>query len=217
MMLRSMFLVAAVAGSALAAAPPTADPGAEGLQKVQSKTLDELYLRPNGALAGYRKIMVDPPSAELQKGWLKHINSQRDLTRWLTPSDAQRITDTAAGAMQTAVAQAFTAKGYETVAEAGPGVLRLSPRVSDLYVNAPDIYSPGIQVGVVRDTAGTATMVLEARDALTGTLLGRVIDRGTASEVRHFDRATTVSNDFWFEAVFRQWAQNVATALEAAR
>ena len=217
MMLRSLFLVAAVAGTAIAAAPPSADIAAtEGLQKVQSRTLDELYLLPDTGIASYRKILVDPPRAELQKGWLKQINSQRDVTRWLAPSDAQRITDAAAGAMQSAVAQAFTAKGYETVAEAGPGVLRLSPRVADLYVNAPDTYNPGVQVGIVRDTAGTATMVLEARDAVTGKLLGRVVDHGTAQEIRHFDRATTVSNDFWFEAVFRQWAQNVAKALEAA-
>jgi hypothetical protein len=139
------------------------------------------------------------------------------VSRWLVPSDAQRITDAAAGAMQIAVAQAFTAKGYETVAEPGPGVLRLSPRVADLYVNAPDTYDPGIQIGVTHDDAGTATMVLEARDAVTGTLLGRVVDHGTASEVRRFNRATTVSNNFWFEAVFRQWAQNCAKELEAAR
>ena len=218
MKLKALFLAAAVTGTALAATPPTADPAAsEGLQKVQSRTLDELYLRPDTALASYRKILVDPPRAELQKGWLKHINSQRDVTRWLVPSDAQRITDAAAGAMQVAVAQAFTANGYEAVSEAGPGVLRLSPRVADLFVNAPDTYSPGIQVGITHDDAGTATMVLEARDAVSGALLGRVVDHGTASQVRRFSQATTVSNDFWFEAVFRQWAQNCAKELETAR
>ena len=211
----SLILIAAVAGAALAAVPQNAGP--DGLVQVQSRALSEVYLRPSTDLSAYRRILVDPAHAELQKGWLKYMNSTRDVTRWLSPDDAQRITDEAATAMGTAVAQAFKANGYETVTEPGPGVLRLSPSVADLFVNAPDLRSPGIQVGITRDDAGTGTLILEARDAVTGTLLGRVVDRGTASEVRHFNRATDVSNLFWFEAMFRQWAANCAKESRAAR
>lgn len=212
-----LFLIAAIAGAAVAAAPQSAGPAPEGLVQVKSRALSELYLRPNTELSSYRRILVDPPRAELQKDWLKRMNSTRDVTRWLSPDDARKITDDAATAMQAAVAQAFKARGYETVTEPGPGVLRLSPSVADLFVNAPDIRSPGIQVGFTHDDAGTGTLVLEARDAVTGTLLGRVVDRDTASEVRHFNRATDVSNRFWFEAMFRQWATNCAKELQAAR
>jgi hypothetical protein len=219
MALRSIaVLITAVAGLAVAAVPQTPDPAApEGLVKVKSASLDELYLRPHGEIAGYRRILVDPPRAELRQGWLKYMNGTRDVTRWLVPDDARRITDEAADAMGSAVKQAFIASGYETVTEPGPGVLRLSPSVADLFVNAPDVPAPGIQAGIVRHEAGTATLVLEARDAVTGTLLGRVVDRESAQEVQRFSRATSVSNTFWFEAMFRQWASNCAKEFVAAK
>jgi hypothetical protein len=215
MMRWSLVCLAAAAVAAFAAAPQTAGP--DGLVQVQSRALSEIYLRPGTEVSGYRRILIDPPRAELQKDWLKRMNATRDVTRWLSRDDAQRITDEAAAAMRTAVAQAFKARGYETVTEPGPGVLRLSPSVAALFVNAPDVASPGIQRGFTHDDAGTGTLILEARDAVTGTLLGRVVDRGTASEVRHFNRATDVSNQFWFEAMFRQWATNCAKELQAAR
>jgi hypothetical protein len=118
--------------------------------------------------------------------------------------------------MASAVAAAFGARGYQIVTVPGPGVLRLSPTVTDLFVNAPDVPAPGIQIGIVYQEGGTATLRLDARDAATGTLVSQVVDRDTAREVRNFDRATRVSNNFWFEAMFRQWAQNCAREFEAA-
>ena len=95
-------------------------------------------------------------------------------------------------------------------------MLRLTPSVTDLYVNGPDVPAPGIQRTFVRD-AGKATLGLEVRDAVTGTLLARVVDRDTAREIRLNNRATSVSNQFWFDALFRQWAANCADDLEKAR
>ena len=207
----SVLFIAALAGTAFAAPSSAATPTpSDGLVQVSTRSLDEFYVRPKADLAGYRRILVDPPRAELQKDWLRRMNATRGVAHWLVPEDAQRITDEAAGAMQSAVARAFTAQGYETVTEPGPGVLRLSPTVTDLFVNAPDVPAPGIQIGIVYNEAGSATLRLEARDAVTGTLVGQVVDRDTAREVGRFDRATSVSNLFWFEAMFRQWAANCA-------
>jgi hypothetical protein len=216
---KSVFVVllAALGGPALAAPPDTVIAStSSSLVAVPSRTLDEFYVLPKSDLAGYRKILIDPAVVRLQKGWLKNMNQYRDVSRWLVPEDAQQIANDAAGAMGAAVAAAFTARGYEIAAAPGPGVLRLTPSVSDLYVNAPDVPAPGIQIGIVHMDAGTATLQLEARDAVTGTLLGQVVDRDTAREVGRFDRATRVSNTFWFEAMFRQWASNCAKAFEAA-
>ena len=218
MRLRSLFLTAVVAGTAFAAAAPAAIPEqvGEGLTRVSSRTLDELYVRPQADLRAYRQVMIDSPRVELQTGWLKRMNETRDVTRWLVPADAQQIADDAALAMRSAVAAAFEARGYKIATAPGSGVLRLSPTVTDLFVNAPDVPAPGIQVGVVYQEGGTATLRLDAHDAVTGALIGQVVDRDTAREVRNFNRATRVSNNFWFEAMFRQWAQNCAREFEAA-
>jgi len=210
-------LVAALAGTTFtapynAAAQATSD----GLVAVQSRTLNELYVRPNADLATYNKIIVDPAQAALKANWLKDMNATRSVQRWLVPADAERITDEAASSLQAVVTQTFKAQGYEVAAAPGEGVLRLSASVTDLFVNAPDVPAPGIQREFVRD-AGDATLRLDVRDAATGTLLARIVDRDTAREIRLINRSNSVSNLFWFDAMFRQWAANCAKEFKTAR
>ena len=70
----------------------------------------------------------------------------------------------------------FTKAGYQVVSEPGPDVLRLSLAIIDLTVNAPDTMVAGRSSSYAVD-AGEATFAVEARDSLTGQLLGRGIDR----------------------------------------
>jgi len=215
---RTLFrvLAAVLAGIAVSASNAATPATSEGLVAVQSRSVDEIYVRPNANLSAYRKIIVDPGQATLKKNWLKDINSQRDMTRWLVPEDAQRVQELAASSLAPNVAEGFRQQGYEVVASPGPGVLRLTPRVSDLYLNAPDTHNPGIQRYFVRD-GGQATLQLEVRDAVSGELLGRVVDRGLAREIRLNNRATDVSNLFWFEALYREWASNSAKVFAEAQ
>jgi hypothetical protein len=210
-----ILLIAALAGTAIAGSSGAATPAtSDGLTAVQSRSLDELYVRPNVDLSSYHKVIVDPAQAALKKNWLKDMNAQRGVQRWLVREDAERITQEAASSLRTVVAEIFKARGYEITTAPAEGVLRLSPSVTDLYVNAPDVPAPGIQRAFVRD-AGEATLRLDVRDAATGTLLARVVDRDTAREIRRSNNsATNVSNLFWFNALFRQWATNCAKAFE---
>ena len=52
---------------------------------------------------------------------------------------------------------------------------------------------------------------------MSGELLGRVVDRGLAREIRLNNRATDVSNLFWFEALYREWASNSAKVFAEAQ
>lgn len=203
-------LLAALAGAACAAPNTTGAPAAsEGLVALPSRTLDALYLRPNVDLSSYRKVLVDPAQAALDSRWLKDMNGTRSVGRWLVPADAQRITDEAAAGLSAVVTQTFAARGYEIVTVPGEGVLRLSPAIADLFVNAPYAPTPGIQVGFVRD-AGDATLSLDVRDAKSGALLARVVDRNRVREIYLVNRATGVDNLFWLEAMYREWAEKCA-------
>lgn len=215
--LRTLLLIAAVAGTASIATTPAAQPAAsDGLARVPSRALDELYVRPNADLAAWRKVQIAPARVEFERGWLKRINETRDVSRRISQDDAQRIASDAAVRLDAAVAAAFAAQGYEVVTAPGPGVLRLSPYVTDLFVNAPDVPAPGIQRGYTYSDAGTATVHLDAHDAQSGTLLVRIVDRNTATEVGRLDRATSVSNLFWFETMFRLSMTHAAQAIRAA-
>ena len=202
-------LVAVLAGLAFvvplgAAVPATSD----GLVRLQSSHLDEFYVRPNADFASYRKVIVDPAQVDFRKGWLKGVNATRGPSRWLVPEDAKNITDDAATSLEAVVVESFKARGYEIATSPDAGVLRVSARVTDLIVNAPDVAGSSIQA-LFNVDAGEATLILEVRDAATGTLLGRVIDRGTAHELSpRMNRAFGVTNLFWFDAMFRQWTAN---------
>jgi hypothetical protein len=187
----------------------------DGLAPVQSRNLDKFYVRPNANLSGYNKVMIDPVQVEFSKNWLGSVNDSRYVAR-IRPEDARRIADETTANAAGIIADAFKARGYEIVTAPGAGVLRLSPRVTELYVNAPDVFPPGITRAFARD-AGEATLVLEARDAVNGTLLAAVVDHGTAQDMMRLTRATSVSNTFWFDGLYKRWAANSVAELDAVK
>jgi len=213
----SIVCVAAVAGAACAAEPQVGSQAAgEGLVAVRSRNLDELTLRPNADLAAYRKVLIDPVRAEIRGDWQKNLNYTRNVSRRVGPDDAQRIAADVASTLESTIAETYKARGYEIAAAPEPGVLRLSARIADLYVNAPDRFSPWTVKTFTRD-AGQATLVLEARDAVSGTLLARVVHRGIAREISRINTASDVSNRFWFETLFRRWTADCIAEFAANR
>jgi hypothetical protein len=174
-----------------------------------SQTFDEAYVKPDGNLASYRKVIIDPTQVVFQKGWLRAINGTRDPSRWLTQEDQQKIADDMSTAMGQAFVEVFRSRGYEVVTAPGPGVLRVSPSVVDLFLNAPDVQSSNLTLTLNRETAD-ATLVLDARDA-DGTVLAHLVDRRTVRQIiGQINHATDVSNLFWMQAASRTWATNSA-------
>jgi len=187
----------------------------EGLVPVQSRNLDKFYVRPNADLAGYNKVLIDPVQVEFSKNWWGSVNDPRYVPR-IRPEDAQRIANETTANVGGIVADAFKARGYEIATAPGAGVLRVTPRVTELYVNAPDVFPPGVTRSFARQ-AGEATLVLEARDAESGTLLAVIIDHGAAQDTLRFTQATQVSNTFWFDGLYKRWAANSVAELQAAK
>jgi hypothetical protein len=206
---------AALSGAALAAvADPARAATQAGLVSVNSRALDEVYLRPSQDLAGYRKVLITPPEVSFKKNWLKDLNSTRGPSRWVSPGDAAELAQVAAVSMAKMVTDEFVAKGYEIVTAPGPGVLRVTPSVTELDVYEPDVGFARPERLFTKD-AGTATLGLEMRDAQSGALVGLVSDRGTATQIRRLNNTTQTSNEFWFDAMFRLWAANCIAAIQA--
>lgn len=214
MRIGTLFVLAAATLAGTAMAQANAEPArtADGLVAVMSRSLDDVAVRPGVDLSTYRSVIVEPARAALRKDWLKDLNTTRGPARWLTPDDAQQITDEAAVRLSAMIATVFRERGYEIAVAPAAGVLRLSPAITDLDVNAPDAPTPGIVRYYVRD-AGQATLALDMRDAASDELMARVVDRSIASEIRQINRATSVTNEFWFDALFRQWATACAGVL----
>ena len=178
---------------------------------VASSQVDELYLRPNADIASFRMVFIDPVAVQLRSDYL----SQRHALNYLLAQpmdhpyqDAASLAKDMAGLMQASLADAFRAANYDVVASPGPGVLRISSKINDLFVNAPDRSSSSVRATFNRD-AGQATLLLEASDAASGNILARVVHRNIVRQVGRFNAADDSSNRFWFETAFRRWAANV--------
>ena len=206
------FPIAMIAGTSVAAFPDVSSQAAQdGLVAVHSRSLDEFYLRRDANLAAYRKVMIDPVQVKFDKGWLKYA---RNVMRPVGEENVERIAEDIAADAQASISEAFRARGLEIVGAPAPGVLRLSARVADLYVNAPERPSPWIKNNFTRE-AGQAVLLLEARDSASDALLGRVVHRGKALRMVRFTWTNDASNRIWFDALIRDWAMNCAAELQA--
>lgn len=178
----------------------------EGLYKVPSKRFDLVYLLPDADFRSYTKVMFDTPEVAFQKNWQRDYNSSiRGPDRRISDEDAQRILDAARTGLTDVFAKVYTKAGYEVVTAPGPDVLRLKTSVVNLDVVAPDLMTAGRSRTFSRD-AGSATLVLEARDSRTGALLGSAVDTRDIGDSMPFVR-NSVTNRSDFEQAFQYWAK----------
>jgi hypothetical protein len=203
----------AVALAQQAPAPSGIPATTEGLVKVTSKRLGAVYLRPGADFRTYTKIMIDPVQVSFRPGWLKDINSSR-LTGRVSEQDAQQIAAAMRSGFADIFAATFKAKGYEIVNAPAPDVLRLAAEIANVYMTAPDPMGGGAGTRTYTVEAGEATLALAGRDSTTGAVLGIAVDRRTTGGAGHATLATSTSNRFEFEELFRDWSLACVRGLE---
>lgn len=195
-------------GVASAKAPETWD----GLVRVKGKRVQFAYLRPQADFSGYTKVVLDPAQVAFRKNWRRDVNSASGLSQNVSESEARAMLDEAQAGLDRLFADSFRSAGYEIVSAAGPDVLRLSVGVADLSISAPDRAMSSRSRTYARD-AGYATLILEARDSVSGELIGRAVDRQTVGNFSMPTRRTEMSNRADFEQQFQSWAKGSAKGL----
>lgn len=178
----------------------------EGLYKVHSKKFDTVYLLPGADFRPYTKVMFDTPEVAFKKNWQRDYNSNVVGTdRRISDQDAQKILDAARSGLTDVFSKTYTAGGYQVVTSPGPDVLRLKTSVVNLDVVAPDTLTAGRSRTFSRE-AGSATLVVEARDAQTGALMGVAVDTRDIGDSMPYVR-NSVTNRSDFSQAFQHWAK----------
>lgn len=162
----------------------------------------------------YRKVHIAPPQVEFHRNFLDDHSSPRSEAR-LRPEEARRLAEDMGRSLRNALDAALRSRGFEIAASPGADVLRLTPALRDLYVNAPEGSTARNVRHYVRE-AGQARVEVEGMDP-SGARLFRASDERTTGRIEKLSRASDVSNRFWFDAMFRQWAEEFAGALAARR
>ena len=215
--MRALFIFAVLLGITGCAAQPMVT--SDGLVSERSAKFDELYLRPSADLSAYRRVLIEPVPVKFAKDYLAR---QHGLNHLLAQplgkpyQDTDAVAQDLAALMQASLRDAFAAAHYEIAGEPGPGVLRISARVDEPYINAPDEMSSSVKAAFNRDT-GQATLSLDAVDSSTGEVLARVLHRTIVREVTRANLADDTTNRFWLETAFRRWAKNVTAEFGAGR
>jgi uncharacterized protein DUF3313 len=220
---RTALLALLFAGLAAGCATPTEVPqapkaGPDGLMLASSGRVDQLYLRPGSDIAGYRKVLLDPVAVELNSDWVRqrHGSNYRIQPTYPRYKDTEEVTRETAAAVSTSLAKAFRAAGLEVVEAPGADVMRVSAKVTDLFINAPDVVSPGYTKNATRD-AGDAYLALDARDSVSGKPLARVQHHAIARETPRGNVANDPANTLWMDTLFQRWADNCATEIALAQ
>lgn len=206
-MKRHRFFAAALAvlvlgsASAAAKAPPTWD----GLVQVKSKKFDLVYLQPGADFRAYTKVLIEPTEVAFAKDWQRDYNrSTRALSSRVSDSDVEEALTKGVAAATDIFTNAWTKGGYTVVSAPGPDVLRVKTGVVNIRVNAPEQMTAGRSY-TFSEEAGQATLFIEARDSLTGALLGRAVDQKIVGDSMALWR-TRSSNRADFRDQVQQWA-----------
>jgi hypothetical protein len=186
----------------------------DGLIRVKAKRMDAAFVAPGADFRAYTKVMLDPTYVAFRKDWLRNINdSTIGVSRDITEKDAEKILEKARSGFTEVFTKEFQKAGITIVTSPGPDVLRLTPIVTDLYINAPDTMQPGMTRTYTME-AGEATLVLEGRDSTTNALLGRAVDRRETQGTGVAQITSSVTNIAEFERLFSQWAKIAIKGLD---
>lgn len=207
-MRRLALFAIAYAAAVLVAAPVAAKPPTnwDGLVQVKAKRLDLVYLQPGADFRGYTKVILAPTELAFEKNWQRDQNrTSRALSSRISDSDIQNALKQGVAAADDIFADAWTKGGYTIVTEPGPDVLRVNTGIVNIRVSAPDQQTAGRAYNFAGE-AGSATLFVEARDSMTGALLGRAIDQKIAGDNSTAWR-TSSSNRADFRAMAERWAR----------
>jgi hypothetical protein len=210
-MLATAVAVFGAANAALAAPPENWD----GLVRTKSTRMQHVYLLPDANFSRYTKVMLDPTEIAFKKNWARDYNSRttRGLSNRVTTADVERMVDEGGKAATAIFAESFTAGGFPIVTAPGDDVLRVRTAVINVTVTAPDKMTSG-RSRTYAGEAGAATLVVEARDSVSGALLARVVDPQVAGDSAIMMSRTSMLNRSDFRSLAQRWAKTTVAGLQ---
>jgi hypothetical protein len=187
----------------------------EGLELVDKSRRGEVYEDPDVDWSAYSEIRLDPATVAFRKNW------QRDQNRIQPFKVEDRDMERIKSDLATLFGEVFTEEltrdgGYRMTTENGPAVMRITPRIVDLDVYAPDTATPA-RTDQYSESAGRMTLKLEIFDSVTGDLIVTISDRQEDPRLGWMEWRTRVSNRQDAERMLRRWASDLRERLDDAR
>jgi Protein of unknown function (DUF3313) len=219
---RKLTLFVAALACALQGCQTTSKPNAldelsmhEGLVRVDNKSVDSVYRRPEARMGVYSKLLLRPISVEFAKNWDpgKSGSALYDMHE----PDREKIKRELAEVFAEVFRKELEKGGYPLVTQPAADVLEMQAAIVNLYITAPDV---SMQVAgrskVYTSDAGHMTLIMQLHDSVTGQLLARAYDsRDSGSDMWQW--TNSVTNTAEAKQIIGVWAKALRKALDASR
>ena len=207
--------LAGLPGLALAESE-TPEVSTEGMQLVDKDSRGSIYADPGVDWTIYSKVKLDNATVAFRKNWMRDQNRSRSLSGRITTSDMEKIKSELATIFDEVFTEELnTNGGFEIVEQAGDDVLRITPRIVDLNIYAPDTGYSGMNRSYT-DSSGIMTLKLELYDSVTGDLIAVASDRQESRETGYRQWTTSGSNKADARNMLKKWAKGLRVRLNEA-
>ncbi len=188
---------------------PDAEVTFDGLVRIDNSAFSNAWIDPDVDLTQYTKIM--PGGAEFEFRAVKKSNSASMTRRpneseyWISDENKEKVREIVTVAFREELLQS---KHFEFANTRGPDTLIIVGGLHDIVSRVPpDMVGRG---EIYLASVGEATLILEARDSLSGETIYRAIDRRSAEQA---DGYLTMSNSVRTVTEVRRLAKRWASRL----
>ena len=200
---------------AIAAQSSLAGEGESDLEVIEQGRNGEIWAASNVDWNAWSRIQLDRATVEFRKNWARDQRQRSGIT--IREADEQRIKSDMADLFDKVFTQELTADGFYTMAdESGAEVMRVTPRIVDLDIVAPDRVRDYIG-GAFTDSQGRMTLELEIRDSVSGSLLATTRHHEEDPYKGYMEWTTSPTNRQAARLMLVRWASRLQEWLEEAR
>jgi hypothetical protein len=205
-------LLAACGGEPTIQSGPDAEQSFDGLYKIENSRFANAWADPDVDFASYDKILIGNAEFEFravkERTRASTIDSSKQREFWISDADKQKLVDTVTAIF---LEELQNSRNFTIVEEAGPDVLIIVGGLQDIVSRVPpDMVGRG---EIFLTSVGEATLVLEARDSLSGETIYRAIDRSSIEPMGGGVNNPSRSNSATTWAEVRRWARRWAARL----
>ena len=185
-----------------------------GLDIIEQNKYGEILAAADVVWSDYSKVQIERATVAFRERWIRDQRWRNGNT--IREKDVIRIKSDMADLLHDVLSRELSDKGGYTVTdESGTGVMRITPRVVDLDIVAPDRVRDHIGYSLT-DSQLSMSLELEVYDSLSGELLATSWQNRDDPYKGYMEWTTSVTNKRAARLMLERWSSWLIKGLEKA-
>jgi hypothetical protein len=180
------------------------EPQDTDLDIIEQSRYGEILVAPGIDWSTYSKVQLEKATVAFRENWARDLKRHSDLV--IRERDEERIKSGLVSLLDEVLTQElFLKEDFTMTDESGADVMRITPRIVDLDIYAPDRVRNYIG-GALADSKGRMTLELEIHDSVSGELLATSWQYQEDPYDGYMEQANSVTNRQAFRLMLLRWA-----------